>query len=125
MIQDRKKYLKSPLVTSTRVSVLTFPDVSSVTFLNIPWVPALVSASYEGRLQSGDHPQYSQRYYVLTQPRQPTAGSSLKVLSRAVGWALSEHVYDLASNSNSYVNGMSWVSFHRFTLVSLQSYHEI
>lgn len=76
MIQDRKKYLKSPLVTSTRVSVLTFPDVSSVTFFNIPWVPELVSASYEGRLQSRDHSWYSQRYYVLTQPRRPAVGMS-------------------------------------------------
>lgn len=76
MIQDIKKYLKSPLVMSTSVSVLTFPTVSSVTFYNIPLVPELVSASYEARLQFKDHLRYSQHYYVLTQPRQQTGQAS-------------------------------------------------
>lgn len=72
VIQDIKKYLKSPLVMPTSVSVLTFPTVSSVTFYNIPLVPELVSASYEAGLKFKDHLWYFQHYYMLTQPRQQT-----------------------------------------------------
>lgn len=72
VIQGIKKYLKSPLVMSMSVSVLTFPTVSSITFYKIPLVPEFVSASYEVRLKFKDHLCYFHHYYMLTQPRQQT-----------------------------------------------------
>jgi len=47
VIQDRKKYFRSPLVMSMSIRVLIVPNVSSVTFYNTPLVPELVPASYE------------------------------------------------------------------------------
>lgn len=102
VFQDRKKYLKNPLVMAMRVGVLIFPGVCSVTFGNIPSVLELVSASSE---------------LIWSPPRcfsDSLHGQLTKLcmyfqrwLSCAAGWVLSEHSYDSAFILHHCINGMN------------------